>query len=673
MAKKSPQTARRKRSEVAQAIAERRTRTVDGEVKLWEERIKFSEEQTSDRYRVYDENEKAYYGATLSEMDKRASRIARQYKIEINKLLPVIATQRERIMPKIPWHRLNAQKRQSKIDAARLRAAESSLNFLMRHPRMNYLKQASLFFLGGNLGLGAMEVTCTTDEGVNPEEGKDETTGKIVIETDPMSGEQVPDVEGGEPLLGDDGGFVRRGSRVVLDLRDPLDYFGLRYIHWDDLRFDTEGGNCIEDLAWLATRFSMRLDGALENPLFKRADREDMRRAAKSIKTRKRREIIRPPRPYEDSQFQDGDDDFLRITGWRCWDAETRQVIYLVDGLNTLGGKYEYPPWVGHSPIEVLKFHERLGEFCPQTEVEFARPILSAYNLFWSTLLNHLKRFKRKYIAAPNAFEKPEQRDQLLDPDDGLVLEARGGKNAVVALEDAYLDPAIYRMMATAVSDFFEVMGSAPEFLGIAQSGSATQAAIIDRRGVGREEEKREILAHALEGLGDKMLACLQANLPKELAVRIAGPDGTVWKKTVARPDIQGQFKCWIDLTEMQPQSQQRDIQQMLSLVQIMGPEFAFSSDAFTRQFFKTMSWPDPDIQADFTEMALMRAAMALQPQAQAAPTNGGAAKGGAKPTGAGKEAGNTTEGRSAGRTERAKEFGTLLGPGSTPRPQGGE
>jgi len=473
-------------------------------------------------------------------------------------------------------------------------------------------------------------------------------------------------------MISEDGeSFVKRGGQLLLDLRDPTDYFGLRYVHWDDIRFDTEGGNSPEDLEWVATRFSMRLDDALLNPIFKKVDREEIRRAAKSIKIKKRREIIRPPRPHEGGPFDRGDglEDFLRITGWRCWDAKNRQVIYLIDGLHTLGAKLDYPGWVGHSPIEFLKFHERLGEFCPMTEVEYARPVLSAYNLFWSTLLNHLKRFKRKYIANPSAFQRPEQRDQLLDPDDGMVIEATGGKNAVTPLDDAPLDPAIYRMMSQATSDFFEMMGSAPEFLGVAQSSSATQAAIIDRRGVGREEEKREILAKALEGVGDKMLACLQANLPKELAIRIAGPDGAVWKKTVARPDIQGKFKTWIDLTEMQPQSQQQEKQESLALLQILGPE-VFTSPAFTEQFFKLWSWPNPDIQAEMTELMTLKMALATM-GAGAPQTGSGEAKGGVKPTGQGKEQENTTEGRSEGRAQRSKgEFPTLLGPGSTPKPK---
>ena len=566
--------------DVAAALRERQARSESDEVKLWKARLKFAAEAVEPRYKVYDANEKAVYGESMTEAEKTRARYGRQFTVEINKFLPALAGQRERILPQVPWWNLvPAKAGMSKIELQRMRAAEMCENFVFRSSRMNFNLNASMALMGAELGIGAIDVCFTPDDGEQPEKGKQAEYMKIEVEIDPDTGMEIADTAG-YPLLTEDGDTYRRGNKIMADTRDPLDYFDMEYVHWQDLLFDTESGNEPEDLDWVAKKFCMRFDAATENPIFRGTSAENLRRAAKSLvgKT-SAKDAIRPPRPYEDGPQSPGDDDFLRVTGWRIQDARKRKVIYLIDGLGELGNKYEYPGWVGHSTLTFLKFNERMGEFLPITSIEGARPALIAYNMFWNTLLNHLKRFKRKYVVAPNAFEKVEQRDQLLDPIDGMTIEARGGKNAVVALEDAYLDPAIYKMMSLAESDFFQQIGSAPEFLGVAQSSSATQASIIDRRGVGREDEKRLLLKSFFERVGDKMLANLQHNLPKELAIRIAGPDGRTWRKVVTRPDIDGHFRNHIDMIEMTPAAESQEIQQDLALIQMVGPQVAFSSE----------------------------------------------------------------------------------------------
>lgn len=660
--------------DVRAALKERSARTVTDEVKMWEARIKFTEDAFKDRYAVYAENERAVYGRSMTDSKREQAQLRKQFAVEVNKFLPVLASQRERILPRTPWHKLLPQHGgMSRRELMQMRAAERCENFVFRHPRLNFHRNASMFLLGAELAMGVLDVCFTPDEGREPEKNKEPLYGKIEVDTDEETGEEFIESEG-DPLLNEQGDFRRRGGKILLDTRDPLDYFDLQYYHWKDVLVDSESGNEPEDLGWVMTRFAFRMDDALENEIFNKVTKDELRRAGKSLIGRSRREAIRPPRPYEDAyQIGAAEEDFLRVTGWRVQDAKNRKVLYLVDGLPDVAGKFDYPGWVGHSTLTFLKFHERLGEFLPPTEVEFARPCANAYNIFWNTLLNHLKRYKRKYLANVNAFERLEQRDQLLDPDDGMVIDVKGNvKGSIEPLTDAPLDYQIFKMIDMAERDFFQMLGSAPEFLGLAQSSSATQASIIDRRGVGREDEKREILGRALEQVADKMLANLQHNLPRELAVRIAGPDGRTWKKTLARPDIQGAFKNHIELKELTPTGMAQETQRDLALIQMVGPEMAFSSEAFTHRFFSGISYDDPQIAEDFTQAALLRFSQEVfgggqEPGGNAAA--GGKESGGPKPTGQGVEEGRTTEGRSKGRAGR--EFGTLLGPGNTPKPKG--
>lgn len=659
---------------IAEELKSRRKPRTSDEYKLWEGRLNKAEEQAEQYHSVYDECKRAYegdiLGANATSQQRKDFALLRKYDIQVNKLVPVLASQRERVVPRIPWFRLNPQHAQNPTEQANMRAAEMVQNFMLRSSRMNFNRNMRLSHLGASLGYSALEVCYTPDDGKNPEKDKKQYTGEIKAEVD-AQGMETFEVEGGPPLVTESGDFVRRGGKLVLDLRDPLDYFDIKLHWWETLVLDHEQGNEQEDMRFLGTRFVMRLEDALENPIFKTTDKKALRAAAKSLRGRTRKEIIRPRRPYEEMNGEAGDD-FLRLEGVRFWHAAKREVVYWVDGLPDIAAKYEYPGWVGHSPIRLLRFNERLGSPYPLTEVSQALPLLRAYSIFFCTLINHLKRFKRKYGMTPTAFKDSAQRDMLLDPADGLVLQL-ASKNSLWPIDDAYLDPAIYKMMDRALMDFLEIMGSAPEFVGSAEADSATQAAIIDRRGVGREQERRGMMKDFLEEVSDIMLANLQHNLPRETAVRIAGPDGATWEKIVSRPDIQGKFRSWVDLQELEPQSPANEWQKQQAMIALFGRGI-FASPSISKSVARSLAWHDPNIQKDLVEMGEMFLGQELLggPAGGAKPSGNGSkpppsgtTQGTPKPTGQGKEGNAGTEGRSRGREQR-----TLLGAGSSERPK---
>lgn len=664
---------------IAAALKERSTRNQTGEQKKWEARIRAAEEAGREPHAVYDECRDAHEGNILSKSasvkEKRLFSQLRNYNIEVNKLMPVLASQRERIVPRIPWFKLNPTRAQTPAEQLQMQTAEMVQNFFFRAPRMNFKRNMRVTFLGASLGYSAIEVCYTPDEGEEPEKDKKEELGEITATID-AEGNEILEVEGGSPLMREDGSFVRRGRKLVLDLRDPLDYFDIRAHSWDTLILDHEGTQEPEDMRFIGTRFVMPLEKALKNPIFRTTDKNALRSAAKTLQKRTIRDHIRPPRPYEEVQGY-GTDDFLRVEGIRIWDAENREVLYYVEGLPDIAAKFEYPGWVDHSPIKLLFFNERLGSIYPQTEASQALPLLRAYSIFWCTLVNHLKRFKRKYGMTPTAFKNAAQQDMLLDPTDGLILQL-ANKNSLWPIDDAYLDPAIYKMMEQAILDFFEIMGSSPEFVGVAQSTSATQSAIIDRRGVGREQEKREIMKDFLEEVSDTMMANLQHNLPREIAVQITGPSGVEWKQVVARPGIQGRFKSWVDLQELEPSSPASDWQKQQAMVALFGPS-ALAQPTIAKSIGHTLAPNDPNIQRELQQLGEIYLAVETAKIAGGGGGGGGqngngkggnqpptgTTQGAAKPTGQGPEGNSGTEGRSRGREQR-----TLLGAGSSERPK---
>jgi hypothetical protein len=668
---------------VNEMIEERkRPRNRTDEVKIWEQRIDLGVREAKDYMLDFAANACAYVGKPWSEVENQTDAIMaalKSYSISVNRTLPSVAAQNAQLMPRIPWFRLSSNK--PGADEEAMKAAEGVLNFMNNTDKMSYLMHSRLMLLGAQIGVGYRKVTYTPEEGIEPDDGEAQY-GEIEALPD-SQGQLKIDVKGGIPYTDPKTGEwqLRKGGKILLDNRNPADYFKNDWKDWRDMVHDPEGGNDLADHSWVAERRSWTVEEFKANKMFRGIDRRDVEYAAVSLlhdpqpaEKRKRLDTSQRGASKYGYDYSPPEIDLLRVWGYEVWDIRNREVLYLVDGLDKVAAKLSYPGWVDVSPYTILKFNEVPGEFYPYPEITPSRALAKAYNMFWSMLLNHLRRFNRKYVAEQGVFTDPQQKEAFKDPEDGVVVEVTN-VNGVVPVLDAPLDPAIYKMMDQAIADQSEIQGTSPEARGIAQSGSATQAALIDRRSTSRENDKRAIFGGALKRNAKIMLDCLQANLDQTMAYRILGPDGKMWDNVVSRADIIGDWDTNIDLTELEPHDIAQEKRDTAAMLQILTPSIAFLSPTFTKKFFEVWNWNDPQIAKEFTEIAEFMAAggpRAVQGAGgPGAEGQGPPARGGAKPVGQGKEEGRTTEGRSIGRGERGRGGGvggpTLLGPGNTP------
>ena len=570
----------------------------------------------------------------------------------VNRILAALAAQNSNIMWRIPHFNLRARRPLGiRGDASRL-AAEATLNHVMSNPKNNFLQNARLMLLMAEMGSGVMKASYSPDEGIDPELHKDEEQGELVIENTPDG--VIVEFVGGQIAMDDQGKPKRRGSnKFAVDNRNPADWFRSDWIHYADMRHDPEGGNNLADHQWVGQRMSWTFNEFMDNEMFdhkaeiKEAavfmDREGLSRKTKS-RLEPKGQLLKETEGF-DPTVQDKD--LMRIWGYQLWDIVNQQVYYIVDGFDKVVAKRDYPRWIDVSPYSIAKFHEVPGEFFPIPEVTAARPLAVAYNEMQSMLLTHARRFGRKYVGRKGALSATE-REKFKDPDDGVYIELeRGDPNTSIApVKDAPLDVAIYRNLQRYIDDMSEILGSSPEARGVADSGTATQAAIIEQRGTARDNDKRAMVGQALEHHAKLMLDNIQENLDIPMSLQIQGPDGTtVAARSMSKVQIHGDFEVKVDLTELEPHDIRQEKQDLTTLLQIMGPSFAFLSPTFTKRFFNAWRWNDPTLSEEFQAIAEKMVQAQMQEQ--------GDQGGGAKPTGQGQEQGRTTAGRSAGRAAR--------------------
>jgi hypothetical protein len=638
------------------------------DIKIWQSRIRMAEGHHQPFWSEFVRNEEFYVGKQLGHgdwmddwaFDEIQSFLRSGRVLIVNRILASLAAQNSNIMWKIPHFNLRARRPLGPQGDRSRQAAESVLNYIMQNPKNNFLLNARLMLLMAEMGYGVLKATYAPDEGTDPERFKEEEKGELVVEQTPEG--LFVEFMGGQPFIDEDGKPVKRGGRTFLvDNRNPADWFRSEWKHYTDMRHDPEGGNDANDHLWTGERMSWTFEEFMSNEIFEHKDTIKevavfMDREGLSRKTRSRLE----PRAHT-LQHTEGfdptvqDRDLMRIWGYQLWDHKKRDVLYMVDGFEKPVAKMKYPKWIDVSPYSYAKFHEVPGEFFPIPEVTAARPLAMAYNEMQSMLLTHARRFGRKYVMRKGALSAKE-REKFKDPDDGVVVELDRGDpgSSIVPVKDAPLDVSIYRNLERYINDMSEILGSSPEARGISDSETATQAAIIEQRGTARDNDKRGLVGAALEDHAKKMLDCLQHNLDVPMSVAIEGPDGSVFaSRQMSKVQIHGDFAVKVDLSELEPHDIRKEKQDLITLLQIMGPQFAFLSPTFTKRFFDAWRWNDPDLSREFQEIAQQMIQMQTdqgQQQQQA-----GEARGGPKPTGQGPEQGRTTPGRAAGRAERTR------------------
>jgi hypothetical protein len=638
------------------------------DVIMWENRINNSEMVFDDFYKEIYRNQEFYrgqqigYGDWASEIayDSISSFAKSGRVITINKILTSLAAQNSAIMWRRPWHYLQAR-RVSGLDDERARwTAEHALNACLADERNAWLKKMRLNLLMSEMGVGVLKATNVMQmTGRDPAKDREDRYGEVVITQDPETGESVPSFVGGVPRLNAKGEPIQKGNKFLIDDRRLSDYYRTDFVHPFLMRFDPEGGNDPQDHAWICENFSLTYNEFMDVPFFDHKTRaiDAARVLDKNLLSRRTKRYFMGGKGGMSGGFNptQADKDLLRFFMIACWDIQKREIVYLLDGFNRAIAKIKYPSYIEVSPYSISKLHEDPGEFQPVVEVTQARPMARAYNEMHSMLLTHAARFTRRYIAREGMFRENE-REKFKSNDDGNVIyyKRQYGSGDLKAVEDARLDPAIYKNMAIYTDDIDKMMGSSQN----AQAAggaveSATESAIVEARTSNRDTDKRNLIAEPSQHHAGIILRMMQDTLPDDILISSVGPDAVTFQKNVKRPQLAGDFSVFIEIGEMEPHNQRIERADMNEVVQILGPG-CLVMPTISKRFWETRRIFDPQVIKESQQYAQML----LQQQAGGGEGQGaqGDTGGGAKPSKASEKTEKQGEGRSAGRAQRKKK-----------------
>ena len=233
-------------------------------------------------------------------------------------------------------------------------------------------------------------------------------------------------------------------------------------------------------------------------------------------------------------------------------------------------------PYVFGHPFIMLRNYEIPGFFYPMGELEAIEPLQYELNETRTQMMNHRKRFSRKYLFSESAFDDVG-RQALASDDDNVLVPVKGNESLsnVVAAMPAYINPPeFYQMSASIENDIDRVSGvseyqrgSIPE-----TTRTAREASIIAEAGNARVSEKLIQIENCIAACASNLIMLAQQYLTGEQTVRIVGTENAPVWLTFDKDYIAGEFDFNVEAGSTAPRNEAFRRDMALQVVSAMQP-----------------------------------------------------------------------------------------------------
>ena len=321
----------------------------------------------------------------------------------------------------------------------------------------------------------------------------------------------------------------------------------------------------ISDMRWIAQRIRRPLTDVKKD---KRYNSQARREASPSHYTKWGQDGNMPRRSEK------AEDGYVEI--WEFYDIDRGTISIFCDGSDKfLVTPTEIPFAFGH-PFVMLRNYEIPEHFYPMGELEAIEPLQMELNETRTQMMNHRKRFSRKWLYKESAFDA-EGRSALESDEDNVLVPviSEEGLGGVVAPMPAVISPPeFYNQSSLITNDIDRISGISEYARGALPEirRTATEAGIIQDAANARASDKLAIIEKAIADAARRLVMLAQQYMTGEQAVRVAGKDATnVWVD-FDRDYIQGEFDFEVEGGSTQPVNESFRRQMALQVVDAMAP-----------------------------------------------------------------------------------------------------
>lgn len=320
----------------------------------------------------------------------------------------------------------------------------------------------------------------------------------------------------------------------------------------------------MKDIKWIAQRIRRPIADVRNDKRYAKAARLDVSPMAVS------RYADDPSR----RKVYDKNEGYAEI--WEYYDISSNSMSVFADGSDMFLVKPMKMPYAFGQPFVMIRNYDVPDHFYPIGDLESIEPLQLELNETRSQMMNHRKKFSRKYLYKESAFDQLG-RSALESDDDNVMVPVSSDEpigNVVTAFPAVINPPEFYNQSNMIIGDIDRISGVS-EFQRGAVSEirrTATESSLMQDAANARTSDKLAVVEQAIAEVGRRMLQLAQQFMQGEQVARVMGRDGEPLWVNFDRDYLQGDFDFEVAAGSTQPHNESFKRQMALQLVDAMAP-----------------------------------------------------------------------------------------------------
>jgi hypothetical protein len=320
----------------------------------------------------------------------------------------------------------------------------------------------------------------------------------------------------------------------------------------------------MKDIKWIAQRIRRPIADVRNDKRYSKAARIDVSPMAVS------RYADDPSR----RKVYDKNEGYAEI--WEYYDIASNSMSVFSEGSDMFLVKPMKMPYAFGQPFVMIRNYDVPDHFYPIGDLESIEPLQLELNETRSQMMNHRKKFSRKYLYKESAFDQMGRTALESDEDNVMVPvtsdEPLGG--VVTAFPAVINPPEFYNQSNMIIGDIDRISGVS-EFQRGAVSEirrTATESSLMQDAANARTSDKLAVVEQAIAEVARRMLQLAQQFMQGEQVARVMGRDGEPIWVNYDRDYLQGDFDFEVAAGSTQPHNESFKRQMALQLVDAMAP-----------------------------------------------------------------------------------------------------
>jgi hypothetical protein len=321
----------------------------------------------------------------------------------------------------------------------------------------------------------------------------------------------------------------------------------------------------VDNMKWVAQRIRRPLLDVRNDERYNRQARTD------AVASRYSKWSADEERPR---QSRDERDAYVDV--WEFYDLKRQTMAIFCDGGESfLVNPTKMPYAFGH-PFVMMRNYDIPEHFYPMGELEAIEPLQYELNATRTQMMNHRKRFSRKWLYKESAFDSPG-RDALESDEDNVMVPVISDEplsSVVQAMPAVVNPPEMYTLTQQIMGDIDRISGVAEFMRGGASeiSRTATEAAMMQDAQNARTSDKLAEVERTIARTAKRLIGLAQQYLTGEHVARVVGSAAMPIWVNFDRDYIMGEFDFEVEAGSTQPVNESFRRQMALQMVDAMAP-----------------------------------------------------------------------------------------------------